>query len=685
MQIQRVLIFMALLSHAIFAQQVCDLTFTDCPKTFNGKTLVVGNDIKSIAAKIRYCTEGQVVSGGTSEPVSIVFIIDNSGSMRGGDGNDPSNARFNVVPELIDTLYKISPDVEVGLVVFTRRLLFDDRVNPYFKSLFNDGVQHDGYVPLTALNKSFGNGKLGVDTLKAFLKINPNVDLVNGLNESNRYAFTNGRRTNANANDSTNIKDGTDINLGFEAARAAMASSKFTDKNKHFFIFLSDGEPSGVDKGRPAQDLFRYGRNVPTTFTIFFNKDPKAPAPGLITEMTDSIKINHYSTISNPKSKVTTSANPKNELKQILFQNVFSNIIVNSKANQFTLNDRVSTTSDGTDFTFSKRYPLNADKTDVKMQISYNYSDNNVVKSKTDTINFTVQRSATATLAPGLDAVCHAPATVALYSNGQPITTVLDEQKTLEARVTLPTGETCIGCFTTLSSSNGTDIEKLNLAANKTILSGNFNRSINSNPSKNGALEHAETDNIILVYHNADVPLDTIRVSYPFKFIPLIPGDLVVSNHNTVAKPQISEMSNDSHQWTLVGPSNLQVESSDATKCCKIIDAEHAKTEFSSYVGFVLQASRAFSVDVKVFDHLGLYINKLHLKVSQNEFDKLPKGSTKGTSTLSLLWNSRTEDGGFVGTGVYIFKTQMHLEPLAGAKDADSSFVRTYGVLRASY
>ena len=131
-----------------FGQQVCDLTFTACPKTFNNKVINVPNEVKSIATKVKYCTDsGQVIVGGSKEPVSIVFIIDNSGSMRGGTGSDPTNARFKVVPDLLDELYQTDPTMEVGLVVFTRRLLYDDRVNPYFKRLFPTGNEHDAYVP----------------------------------------------------------------------------------------------------------------------------------------------------------------------------------------------------------------------------------------------------------------------------------------------------------------------------------------------------------------------------------------------------------------------------------------------------------------------------------------------------------------------------------------------------------
>src|SRR5689334_2762193 len=65
-----------------------------------------------------------------AKPVSVVFIIDNSGSM---DENDPGAARFGFTASLMDSLAAHSPESEAGLVVFTRRLSFDHRENPFFK------------------------------------------------------------------------------------------------------------------------------------------------------------------------------------------------------------------------------------------------------------------------------------------------------------------------------------------------------------------------------------------------------------------------------------------------------------------------------------------------------------------------------------------------------------------------
>ena len=92
---------------------------------------------------------------------------------------------------------------------------------------------------MTNLSKDFGNGKKGVDTLKAFLKIDNNVDLINGLNPSNGKKFGD-PRVNSNIKDTTNVRDGTDITLGFEAAKAAMTGTPAPQATKEhqFFIFI---------------------------------------------------------------------------------------------------------------------------------------------------------------------------------------------------------------------------------------------------------------------------------------------------------------------------------------------------------------------------------------------------------------------------------------------------------------
>ena len=149
------------------AGHVCNLTFNDCPGKYTAGTIAIPNDVIWLDPKIPFCSEPvQITPSGP--PPSIVFIIDNSGSM---DENDPEAARFSVVSSLLEHIATVAPSAEVGLVIFTRRLAFDHRENSYFKTAFpGDTTQHDSFVPLTPLNKIFTGGVNGLDTLKALLK-----------------------------------------------------------------------------------------------------------------------------------------------------------------------------------------------------------------------------------------------------------------------------------------------------------------------------------------------------------------------------------------------------------------------------------------------------------------------------------------------------------------------------------
>jgi hypothetical protein len=149
-----------LLVGALQAAQVCDLTLTACPKALPAGTLTVPMDVISLDARVPVCQESGVITSQVQP--SIVFIIDNSGSMSMGDYDDdqetdPTEARFSVVASLLEEINAAHPGTEVGLVAFSRRLQFDHRDNAFFKTAFpTDTSQHDSYAPLTALNKVSG-------------------------------------------------------------------------------------------------------------------------------------------------------------------------------------------------------------------------------------------------------------------------------------------------------------------------------------------------------------------------------------------------------------------------------------------------------------------------------------------------------------------------------------------------
>jgi hypothetical protein len=240
----------------VAAAEICDLVLGKCPGELMGARISVPANVVAVSPGIPFCDEKVTVKTSESPPISIVFIIDQSGSMNSTDGEA---ARYTVPSSLLDQINAYAPDAEVGLVLFSSMLEFDHRDNPYFKQAFpNDSrLLHDSFVPLTSLKKSFPGGKTGLDTLKAFLS----VERVS--NQGGQWLLRPRYATRMRSG------GGTDITLGFKAAKAAMKASSAAKQNQ-YFIFLSDGEPSGDD----AEAMeFLEGIETPTTFTRIRSAD----------------------------------------------------------------------------------------------------------------------------------------------------------------------------------------------------------------------------------------------------------------------------------------------------------------------------------------------------------------------------------------------------------------------------
>ena len=72
--------------------------------------------------------------------------------------------RFKVTHDLIDTIYKVHPDAEIGLVVFSREVLyFDHRNNNLLVPLEGQGDQ--SFMPLLQLNQKIKGNTTGLQAL----------------------------------------------------------------------------------------------------------------------------------------------------------------------------------------------------------------------------------------------------------------------------------------------------------------------------------------------------------------------------------------------------------------------------------------------------------------------------------------------------------------------------------------
>ncbi|MDB5105085.1 MAG: hypothetical protein JWP91_2774 [Fibrobacteres bacterium] len=673
-----------------WSAQVCNLVLNRCPSAFPG-TITVPENVIWLDPIVPVCSDTvQVVTGNTSPPPSIVFIIDNSGSMSSGnDGdavnngwNDPTEARFRVVKTLLDTIYKASPKAEVGMVIFTRRLSFDHRDNPFFKPAFPaDTSQHDSFVPLTPLDKPFGGGVLGIDTLKALLTYSGHGNLKYATAQANS-------RPSSNGLDPKNVRDGTDITLGFDGAKEAMKDSKAA-KGDQYFIFLSDGEPSGVDTPRNSVMYdFEKGVGAATTFTVFFKANTSDPTPpDRIKNMTEAIKTNGYST-SNPKSAAFAISLPGSQLLALLQSNVLNPIFANTNAKPASAVLDVggtkynSTSVDAKVFTFPKRVPLSPAQTAVNLTYTFQYTDSGQIKTSTRNYTLNLNRTGSAPLADGLSTSCQEQGNITLFNKGNPITVVTADHNDLDVHLTLGSGEVCNGCKVEVKPNKSADKETVALTPASGFQTGNFGRETSNTVAVgDGKLQHLPTDSIIVIYVNPDNSLDVIRKAFPYSDVSTV---LVVLRHNTFSQGGDLVPPKPGEHFVLVTPGSISPTPEDKAKNWIILPNLATEKDSVRYVGDVIQASRAFKVEIVIFTNLGQFVNKIAFTVPPAEFSKLAKSAKGNTRQLKVLWDNMSADGTKAGTGGYILKTTVTLLKIPGVAEdeAVSTDYRRVGVLR---
>ena len=393
------------ISGALFAADICDLTFSGCPETFNGQTIVVPDNVVKLSSLVHACKASTTLKiPGSGGPASILFIIDNTGSMKGSGGNDPTGARFKVTKDLLDTILKDAPDAEVGLIVFREHLFFDTSTSQfyytkYFKALTPvlDGEPYQAYLPFMKLGQTYETGKRGIDIMKDILTTdNTGGDLVYQPNYRNLRPLP-----------TTGGGGETNINGAFIGAKQAF-SAAINPKDQQYIIFLGDGEPAGSTQAGLDPNYFTTPTgvaNVPTTFTVFFNA--KGITPPTLATMTDNIKVNGYSA-SNPKSNLWTIAASYNSLMTVLMQNVISTILLSGNPTKMILNGKTSTIYIDSSFFFTDSFPLTNALTSISMGITYRYVNplTNILSDTIVQISFNIQKSAGATLPPGVSENC---------------------------------------------------------------------------------------------------------------------------------------------------------------------------------------------------------------------------------------------------------------------------------------
>ncbi len=421
-QSSRVILLIFTLWGMTFASERCVMSFSACPDSFNNKTILVPDKVVGIAPSILACKDSKSIA--VNDTPSILFIIDNSGSMFFATNNstpasDPSGARFNVTRDLLDSIAVKWPHAEVGLVVFRQYLVFDTNTTQpvyykkYFKTLSRDYYGHpsQAYIPFLTLNQSY-DSRTGLTILKDILQTKTftgrqdTIDLVYRPDTSNA-AFTN-------------------INAAFFAAREAFANA-VNAKNKQFIVFLSDGvatQGESLANGIPQEYYRDSTKGVPTTFTIFLTANNTAPQT--IRTMTQNIQNNGYSS-SNPLSNYFSLQASYQSLMTTIMQNVINQIHVDALPLKMVLNNVTSNNFANGNFVFPDSFFLGNAATQFSMQVTYRYTNptTNTYRDTVETINFSVQKSSTASNPSGIVINCSTVPDAAIPV----IATVLDTNK----------------------------------------------------------------------------------------------------------------------------------------------------------------------------------------------------------------------------------------------------------------
>ncbi|GEM_PF-3757388 len=638
-------------SGLVQADEICDLVITDCGPQTAPRTLTVPSKAIAFSPRVPACPDSVIVPA-LPVPPAIVFLIDQSLSIR--DYNDPTGRRYKAATDILDMVAAVVPKAQVSLVVFNESLLFDYRDDAFFKPIFPKNPDHafDSYAPLTVLNKAFPDGRSGLDTLKGYL-----------------------RTVDGKLVHQTKRRDGqlTDFVLAYQAARAILDASK-APKHQQFVILITDGEPQDTGNKQEVADLLK-GKDIPTTFALFIGQSDNSSVPAGLGDFIKKVAKNGYSA-ANPRSTYFPLATMPTDYAPLLkdsLLDLFTKVAAVPKSAALSVSGKPQAfqSGNGKEFLFGNRVPLERNNTPISFSLNYTaeYTDSTGKKTKDTTVtrDFNVIRSAGAiSVPPGTSLSCREQADIALYSQGKKLTRVRSPHKLLEVRLTPAEGDSCAKCMTALNSLVAKDSESLALPAKGKYYSAEIPRESLTVAVGDHIWQNAEIDSLVIIYVNADNPLDSVRKSYLYENRP---SRMDMARHGDVAKLSANSDPPDGMQWLVVGADNLKVTPGKGGTCCRSVPAPLSDRDSTGYIGVTLSVSRAFAFNAVVFSNLGEVVNTLNFTMSDEELRKLAPGVEPGTRLLKVLWNNRAANGELAGTGAYIIKARAVI-----ILDADESY-----------
>ncbi|MBN1983136.1 MAG: VWA domain-containing protein [Chitinivibrionales bacterium] len=506
-------IFVSIAVGSAWGEKVAKVDFLGIAERMHNKTLTVKDDAVAYAEVTRAKNSLDMTQSG--KPTSLMFIIDNSGSMISGESNDFYGNRFIVTRDILTYLNKTQPNMEVGISFFATNLALNPSADAVFKKASGD---KGAYIPLLRLNQNY-NGKTGYEILMYYLETTDN-----NWDKHVELAHKNALFTDLGSGE-------TNINVGFEGAKEGLAASSF-EKEKRFIIFYSDGISTKPDDA--SKENYVKGESVPTAFTVFLSFDDKKTIPDNLKTMTENIKKNGYSG-SNPLSNIWSIQTEHDTLLNLLMKNVIAKIISNisdMKPSTCTINKNVTVSNwNGQLFTFPDLHPLTGVKTDFLCDIKYKVTKDSITE-KGDTIHITMRDTVhNVKYTVGLDANAQPQDSVKLiywgrnlkfYHNGNPIDWA-DETKTeLELRFTEYMVDILYGYTDVklqLVNRNGSplDEENFTLTKNGDYYSVKFSQKIGTAVKGDNILQHGSIDTLVATFRNPKLPLDTLVARIPFQ------------------------------------------------------------------------------------------------------------------------------------------------------------------------
>jgi hypothetical protein len=551
----------------------CEIQLTGCPQDYDKKVLNVPPNTVALSTSLRACGVQDTARYADGVAPTVMFLIDHTKSMTtstfGGTGSDVLGNRFRVTREFIDTLYKVYPDAQVGVVIFGEGLALDLYWDPnlvLFKgtTFYNDGA-NQSYLPIRRLSDPAVGGGYASGANPKWL------DVIQGMFDvppTGRSTLRNGKGGEVEE------INGTNISIAFDAAREAFAAKNSTPKQNQYIVFLSDGKPDISSQNTYWYDKsydFVNGKNTPATYTVFMKTAFNDVVPDSLEKMAANIRKNGYSA-SNPSSAIWAMDSDYGKLLPFMMKYILAPMLSNSYGDAKTIiissagvTDSAAVEDGG--FTFGKQIPLDtAEITKVSMSVRYDVridstfktSDGNdsvavvrVVEDSLFNYSFNVRRSENTPdnwlTEQDLGKRCGNGPTLDLRFDGASLigSEVKGGMDVLQILFDNTGGlfdydEVIVSAFN--ADGGLSDLEKFTLAKDSKVKwSYYFPHDVDYPTMDDGTLQHSGQDSVILFFRNPNAPLDTVRLAVPYISNAILFYDAQGDPANAVKLPRFME------------------------------------------------------------------------------------------------------------------------------------------------